>query len=83
MSDFGGAVGEFHPTLGSRWPSGGGLLEHGRKEGVYGSASSLAHGLGPDRNLWTLTLVENLTVGIVAGCLLAAVFAIYNRAIPD
>jgi hypothetical protein len=29
------------------------------------------------------TLVENLTVGIVAGCLLAAVFAIYNRAIPD
>jgi SulP family sulfate permease len=28
-----------------------------------------------------LTLVENLTVGIIAGCLLAAVFAIYDRAI--
>jgi len=30
-----------------------------------------------------LTLVENLTVGIIAGCLLAAVFAIYDRAIRD
>jgi sulfate permease, SulP family len=33
-----------------------------------------------------LTLVENLTVGIIAGCLLAAIFAIYDRAIrrvPD
>jgi len=29
-----------------------------------------------------LTLVENLTVGILAGCLLAAVFAIFDRAIP-
>jgi sulfate permease, SulP family len=29
-----------------------------------------------------LTLVENLTVGIIAGCLLAAVFAIFDRAIP-
>ena len=29
-----------------------------------------------------LTLVENLTVGIVAGCLLAAAFAIFDRAIP-
>jgi sulfate permease, SulP family len=29
-----------------------------------------------------LTLVENLTFGIIAGCLLAAVFAIFNRAIP-
>jgi SulP family sulfate permease len=29
-----------------------------------------------------LTLVDNLTVGIIAGCLLAAVFAIFNRAIP-
>jgi sulfate permease, SulP family len=30
-----------------------------------------------------LTLVENLTVGIIAGCLLAAAFAIYDRAITD
>jgi SulP family sulfate permease len=29
-----------------------------------------------------LTLVENLTVGIIAGCLLAAAFAIFDRAIP-
>lgn len=29
-----------------------------------------------------LTLVENLTVGIIAGCLLAAVFALFDRAIP-
>jgi SulP family sulfate permease len=29
-----------------------------------------------------LTLVENLTVGIIAGCLLAAAFAIFHRAIP-
>jgi sulfate permease, SulP family len=29
-----------------------------------------------------LTLIENLDVGIIAGCLLAAVFAIFNRAIP-
>jgi SulP family sulfate permease len=29
-----------------------------------------------------LTLVENLTIGIIAGCLLAAVFAIFDRAIP-
>jgi sulfate permease, SulP family len=29
-----------------------------------------------------LTLVENLTAGIIAGCLLAAVFAIFDRAIP-
>ena len=28
------------------------------------------------------TLVENLTVGIIAGCLLAAAFAIFHRAIP-
>jgi sulfate permease, SulP family len=28
-----------------------------------------------------LTLVENLTVGIIAGCLLAAVFAIFDRSI--
>jgi sulfate permease, SulP family len=28
-----------------------------------------------------LTLVENLTVGIIAGCLLAAAFAIYDRAL--
>jgi sulfate permease, SulP family len=30
-----------------------------------------------------LTLVENLTVGIIAGCVLAAIFAIYDRAIQD
>jgi SulP family sulfate permease len=29
-----------------------------------------------------LTLVENLTVGIIAGCLLAAMLSIFNRAIP-
>jgi sulfate permease, SulP family len=29
-----------------------------------------------------LTLVENLTAGIIAGCLLAAVFAMVDRAIP-
>jgi SulP family sulfate permease len=29
-----------------------------------------------------LTLVENLTVGIIAGCALAAAFAIFDRAIP-
>jgi sulfate permease, SulP family len=29
-----------------------------------------------------LTLVENLTAGIIAGCLLAAVLAIFDRAIP-
>jgi SulP family sulfate permease len=29
-----------------------------------------------------LTLVENLTAGIIAGCLLAAVFAMFGRAIP-
>jgi SulP family sulfate permease len=29
-----------------------------------------------------LTLVENLTVGIIAGCVLAAAFAIFDRAIP-
>jgi sulfate permease, SulP family len=29
-----------------------------------------------------LTLVENLTAGIIAGCLLAAVFAMFDRAIP-
>jgi len=29
-----------------------------------------------------LTLVENLTAGIIAGCVLAAVFAIFDRAIP-
>jgi SulP family sulfate permease len=29
-----------------------------------------------------LTLVKNLTFGIVAGCLLAAVFAVFDRAIP-
>ena len=29
-----------------------------------------------------LTLVVNLTAGIVAGCLLAAVFAMFDRAIP-
>jgi sulfate permease, SulP family len=29
-----------------------------------------------------LTLVENLTVGIIAGCLLAAAFAMFDRAIP-
>jgi sulfate permease, SulP family len=29
-----------------------------------------------------LTLVENLTVGIIAGCLLAAAFEIFDRAIP-
>jgi sulfate permease, SulP family len=29
-----------------------------------------------------LTLVENLTAGIIAGCLLAAAFAIFDRAIP-
>jgi SulP family sulfate permease len=29
-----------------------------------------------------LTLVENLTVGIIAGCLLAAMLSIFDRAIP-
>jgi SulP family sulfate permease len=29
-----------------------------------------------------LTLVVNLTAGIIAGCLLAAVFALFDRAIP-
>jgi SulP family sulfate permease len=29
-----------------------------------------------------LTVVEDLTVGIVAGCLLAAAFAILDRAVP-
>jgi sulfate permease, SulP family len=29
-----------------------------------------------------LTLIENLTAGIIAGCLLAAAFAIFGRAIP-
>ena len=29
-----------------------------------------------------LTLVENLTVGIIVGCLLAAIFAIFDRTIP-
>jgi sulfate permease, SulP family len=29
-----------------------------------------------------LTLVKDLTFGIIAGCVLAAVFAIFNRAIP-
>ena len=30
-----------------------------------------------------LTLVRDLTTGIVAGCLLAALFAIFSRAVPD
>jgi SulP family sulfate permease len=29
-----------------------------------------------------LTLVENLTVGIIAGCLLAAMLSIFDRAVP-
>jgi SulP family sulfate permease len=29
-----------------------------------------------------LTLVVNLTAGIIAGCVLAAVFAMFDRAIP-
>ena len=30
-----------------------------------------------------LTLIRDLTTGIVAGCLLAALFAIFSRAIPE
>jgi SulP family sulfate permease len=30
-----------------------------------------------------LTLVKDLTFGIVAGCLLAALFAAFRRAIPE
>jgi SulP family sulfate permease len=30
-----------------------------------------------------LTLIESLTVGIVAGCVLAAVFAIFKRSVPE
>ena len=48
----GSAVGEFHPTLSARGSPGGGLLEHGRKEGVSGPASRLAYGISVDRNLW-------------------------------
>ena len=32
---------------------------------------------------FVLTLVENLTVGIVAGCVLAALFAVLGRAVPE
>jgi SulP family sulfate permease len=82
VSACGGAVGEFHPTLGLA-----GLLVvvcwnmAEKKEFMdllrrWRTALVLIATLG-------LTLVENLTVGVVAGCLLAAAFAIYILAIPD
>jgi len=32
---------------------------------------------------FALTLFENLTVGIIAGCALAALFALFRRAVPE
>ena len=57
------------------------MLEHGGKEGFVRllherrSASVLIATFG-------LTLVEDLTVGIIAGCVLAAAFAVFDRVRP-
>jgi hypothetical protein len=61
--------------------SWGGMLEHGRKEGIWDLLRNWRTALALIAT-FGLTLVENLTVGIIAGCLLAAAFAIFDRAIP-
>ena len=56
--------------------------------GLIGYIGITASLLAPDREetrLATLglTLVRDLTTGILAGCVLAAVFAVFRRAVPE
>ena len=73
---------ELHPTLSSGRRPAGCVLEHGGEEGVRCFAPRLAD---RSRLLTTfgLTVCKDLTFGIVAGCVLAAVFAILHRSIPS
>ena len=76
----GRAAGEIHPARGAGRRAGGGVLEHGGEEAS--SSACCAIGARPPVLLATfgLTLLEDLTAGIVAGCVLAAAIAIIDRA---
>ena len=77
-----GAAGQLRAAGGAGRRAGGGVLEHDGKAGVLAPAGHWREAVVLLAT-FALTLIKDLTYGIIMGCALAALFALVKRAVTE